>query len=293
MKKWQSLLFFVSCFLLPASCFFLTACRGGPAEAIKIPVKVAEARLEAIGEAVEYAGTIVSEEEAVVFPRASGKVSRKVLEEGDQVEKDGAILYFERDEVGYSFKPAPVISPIDGIVGKIYVDVGQSITPATPAAFVLNPNDMIVKFSVDEKYSARVGIGSAAEVRLDAYKDEVFKAKVARKGMVIDTSSRTFSVEAGLPDADGKLMSGMFGKVRLILTQKENVPVVPKDAVIISDGTRYLFIVKDGRVKRQTVETGILEGERIEITDGLSGGEKVVILGAERLNDGAEVIAEE
>ena len=83
-----------------------------------IPVRVQRVELLDIEENLEYSGNIKAEDEAIVYPKVSGKVIEKVREEGSSVNKGDAILYIYRDEVGLKFEKAPVDSPLTGVVGR-------------------------------------------------------------------------------------------------------------------------------------------------------------------------------
>ncbi|MCX7661604.1 MAG: hypothetical protein N2Z79_02840, partial [Candidatus Omnitrophica bacterium] len=95
-----------------------------PQEKEIIPVKVARVKLEDIQEILEYTGNIKAEEEAVVYPKVIGKIIEKIKEDGSFVKKGEAIAYIDRDEVGLKFEKAPVESPLEGLVGRVYVDIG-------------------------------------------------------------------------------------------------------------------------------------------------------------------------
>ncbi|MEK7867827.1 MAG: biotin/lipoyl-binding protein, partial [Candidatus Omnitrophota bacterium] len=122
MKKSKIILIFVFCILN-----FLYGCTKKQ-EANKqdeiIPVKVMRVELKDIYRTLEYVGNIKAEEEAVVYPKVSGKIVEKVKEDGSIVEKGDALFYIDRDEVGLKFEKALVESPLDGVVGRIYVDIG-------------------------------------------------------------------------------------------------------------------------------------------------------------------------
>src|SRR3989338_934471 len=103
-----------------------------------IPVKASRARLEALSEALEYIGDIKAKDEAVIYPRVSGKVIEKVKEDNSPIKKGEEIVYLDRDEVGLKFEKAPVESTLTGVVGRVYVDIGQNVTIQTPIALVVD-----------------------------------------------------------------------------------------------------------------------------------------------------------
>lgn len=279
-----SFLFLASYFLAISSC--------GPkkAEPPPVPVETAKVELGEIREVISYAGSVKGENEAIVFPRAAGKITKKILNEGDKVKKNGVIAYFERDEVGFKFKPAPIVSPIDGTVGRIYVEIGQTITPQTPAALVVGAGKKYAKMNVDEKYISKLAIGKDAEVATDAYPDIPLGGKITKIGDAIDLQTRTVPIEIEIEDDAGKLKSGMFARINLILTRHDGVPIVPKDAIVRTDGADFVFIVDNGVAKKALIKAGIIEGTKVEVTQGLLGGEEVVTLGQQRLADGLRVI---
>src|SRR3989338_7439409 len=103
-----------------------------------IPVKVMKVKSENLSKALEYVGDIKGQDEAIVYPKVSGKIIEKVKEEGSAIAKGEPILYIDRDEIGLKFEKAPVESPLAGTVGRIYVDMGTNVTAQTPVALVAN-----------------------------------------------------------------------------------------------------------------------------------------------------------
>lgn len=81
----------------------------------------------------------------------------------------------------------------------------------------------------------------------------------------------------------------MFAEVNLKLGQKENVIMIPKDAVLIKKHGNTVFVVKDGKAEEKLVQLGVSQEDKVEITEGLSEGEILVIEGQNLLSDGARV----
>ena len=109
----------------------LSGCGKAPAKGAKkesaIPVKVMKVAIEDLDKALEYVGNIKGRDEAVVYPKVSGKIIEKVKEDGSSVSKGETIAYIDRDEVGLKFEKAPVESPLTGTVGRVY-----ACNPAKP-----------------------------------------------------------------------------------------------------------------------------------------------------------------
>ena len=126
-------------FVLAAT--IITGCGKGKAdrgkgETAPLPVKVMKVELKTISKALEYVGNIKGQDEAIVYPKVSGKIIEKVKEAGSPVNKGEVIAYVDRDEIGLKFEKAPVESPLTGIVGRTYVDIGSNVTPQTAVALI-------------------------------------------------------------------------------------------------------------------------------------------------------------
>ncbi|MCM8824239.1 MAG: hypothetical protein NC822_06160, partial [Candidatus Omnitrophica bacterium] len=103
-----------------------------------IPVRVKMVRLSTIRKVIEYVGDIKAKDEAIVYPKVSGKVLEKLKEDGSFVSKGEIIAYIDRDEVGFKFEKSPIESPLTGVVGRFYLDKGEMVTPQTPVALVVD-----------------------------------------------------------------------------------------------------------------------------------------------------------
>jgi RND family efflux transporter MFP subunit len=127
-------------------------------------------------------------------------------------------------------------------------------------------------------------------VTVDAYPGEEFAGRVARVAPVLDPATRTAEMEIEIPNASGRLKPGMYARVRLISSRKADALVVPKAAVVDSQGRKGVFLVQNNQAVFRAVTLGLEEPNRIEITDGLTEGEAVVTTGASALRDGARVL---
>ncbi|MFH0731506.1 MAG: efflux RND transporter periplasmic adaptor subunit [Candidatus Omnitrophota bacterium] len=274
----------------------IARCAGGKKEAsVKevIPVKVMKVNLTTINNSLDYVGNIKAQDEALIFPKVNGKIIEKLKNDSDAVNKSDIIAYIDRDEVGFQFEKAPVESPIAGIVGRIYVDIGTSVTPQTPVALVVNMNNVKIELDIPEKYLPKILLNQIAEIYVDAYPGEKFTGTVTKISPVVDLDTRTAPVEMVIPNSDYRLKPGMFAKVSLIIEEHKDVPVILKEAIIGRAPNQYVFIADNGIASLKNVTLGIHDGPYFEVTEGLKQGDMVVIMGQQRLRDGAFVRAEE
>ncbi|MFH0763153.1 MAG: efflux RND transporter periplasmic adaptor subunit [Candidatus Omnitrophota bacterium] len=258
-----------------------------------IPVKVVKIDPQDIRETLDYVGDIRAEEEAVIYPRASGKIIDKLKEDGSRVQKGDIIAYIDRDEVGFKFEKAPVESPLSGIIGRFYVDKGENVTPQTPIAMVVDMDRVEIILDIPEKYFSRIFLSAAAEVEVDAYPQEEFSGRVSKISPVIDLETRTVPVEITLDNPGHRLKSGMFADVSLIIGERKAVPVILKEAVMGREPDYYVYVVEGGRAVLRDVSLGIRQGPYYEVREGLKEGDSVVVMGQQRLYEGAPVRVEE
>lgn len=255
----------------------------------KVPVKVVEAKTESLKESLFYVGDIKAEDEATIYPKVTGKIIEKCVKEGDVVTKDTPLAYIDRDEVGFKFEKAPVESPIDGIVGRIYVDIGTSVSPQTPVGLVVNMEMVKVKIDVAEKDLPKVKQGQEVKITVDAYPDEVFEGVVEKVSPVVNVDSRTAPVEIKIPNLKYMLKPGMFARTEIILGKIEDAIVVPREAVIAGLDENFLFVADSDKADKRIVTLGIEKLDKVQIISGLKSGEKVIIKGQQKLKDGLAI----
>ena len=257
-----------------------------------IPVKVLKVQLKGLSEALEYTGDIKAQDEAIVYSKVSGKIMEKVKVDGSAVTKGETIAYIDRDEVGLKFEKAPVESPLTGIVGRVYVDIGQNVTIQTPIALVVDMDKVQIDLDTPEKYLPRVSQGLGAQIGVDAYPQKEFLGRVTKISPVVDLATRSAPIEITVDNPEHRLQSGMFAKVRLILAEHKNVPVILKEAVIGKEPDLYVYTIENNQAVLKKITLGIRQGPYYQVRDGLKEGDLVVIVGQQRLRDNAQVSVE-
>ncbi len=257
-----------------------------------IPVKAMKVARRDLFKVLEYVGTVKGQDEAIVYPKVSGKIAEKVKEEGSLVNKGEAIAYIDRDEIGLQFEKAPVESPLTGVVGRVYVDIGSNVTPQTPVALVSDMAGVEIDVNIPEKYLPEVAVGQRAVIRVDAYPQEEFMGRVTMVSPVVDTETRAAPVEITIADEKHRLQSGMFAKVSLFLEERKDVPAILKEAIIGKAPSTYVYVVDNNRAFMRKITVGIHQGPYFEVREGLNAGDLVVIMGQQRLRDNVPVSAE-
>ncbi|MDH3589766.1 MAG: efflux RND transporter periplasmic adaptor subunit, partial [Gammaproteobacteria bacterium] len=140
-----------------------------------------------------------------------------------------------------------------------------------------------------EKEFNKLKAGQNAAVEVDAIPDRRFEARIARISPVVDANTGTFKVTVEVSDASGDLKPGMFGRISVVYDTRDNSMLVPRAALVDTDAETAVFVVQDGVAHRREITVGYANGADVEVVDGLSGDEQIVVIGQNTLKDGGKV----
>jgi RND family efflux transporter MFP subunit len=218
------------------------------------------------------------------------------------------------DELKITLANTLIVSPVDGFVGKRYLDPGAFASANSPVVSVVDIHTVRLVANLVEKDVKRISAGTPATVEVDAFPGDTFSGKVSRVAPVFDPATRTAEMEIEVPNPGYRLKPGMYARVNLTVNTRANALTVPRNALVDIDGRPGVFVASaasapagtggtgpagpgpqnaDQKVmtaKFQPVETGLRDGERIEITAGLTDGARVVTTGATALKDGDRIV---
>ena len=194
-----------------------------------------------------------------------------------------------------------VTAPFAGVVTARFVDLGAFVPAATAsanptaAALVSLADYSVVRahVAVPEIEAARVQPGQPIVVSTDALPGRTFRGTVTRHAGALDEKTRTLSVEADFPNADGTLRPGMYLSARIGVELHRNALLVPATALVREKAAGFLWTLADGKAKRVPVKYGFNDGTNVEILEGISEGTRVLIPGKAALTAGQAVTAVE
>ncbi|MHB8383543.1 MAG: efflux RND transporter periplasmic adaptor subunit [Candidatus Binataceae bacterium] len=215
------------------------------------------------------------------------------------LKKAEAVIDFAK----FNVSQCTIRSPIDGIVLKKYRESGSMISYGnavasdegmTDIAQLANTDDMRAEVDINESDIAKVAIGSPAAVLLDAYPDRSFDARVVKIYPEADRQKGTVKVEVHLLHPDLAIVKPeMSAKVTFLAVvaarQEAALVLVPKKA-IVADGSRsYVWTVRDSVAHRTEITLGREFQDGIQVTQGLTGGETVIVVPSAKLRDGQQI----
>jgi len=188
-----------------------------------------------------------------------------------------------RTQAGY----AVISSPVSGIITRMYMSQGDLAQTKQPLMSISVSGRMIVKAAVTDREAASIRPGTPAILQTPG--TPPLRLKVTRVYPSADSVSRLVPVEVALP-ASTKLAQGAFARVSLVLQKRDNIIVIPADALVQKAGGKSVaFVVRQGKVSAMPVETGIESKGKVEVVSGLVPGDTLVVRGQEMLKDGADV----
>lgn len=181
-------------------------------------------------------------------------------------------------------------APFDGFISERLVRVGNLVSNLDPVFRIISFDPLLAILHVPERELRVLSKGLKVSVSVDAWPGERFEGEVTRISPVIDPATGTFRVTAEISDREGKLKPGLFGRVHVLYDTHEDVPVIPRSALITEDDQNHVFVIaEDGTVTRRAVQTGYEKDGIVEIVSGLDTGEQVVTAGKGSLNNGTTV----
>lgn len=255
-----------------------------------VAVKVVTANPVDMQAYVTTNGEVETQTSIDVFPSIGGKIVQMNVSLGSTVKKGDVIAYVDPSEPGSYYSNSPIVAPISGSILTTPLKTGQKVNVSSVITRIGDINNLQITAKVPERYVADLKIGQKAEIRLEAYPDDIFSAKVVKISPVVDPSTRTKEIILNFTKADSKINAGMFARVKLYTTVYSNVISINQDSIVNNNDDYFLYVVKeDNTVERRKVTLGANIDGYYQILTGIEDGEIVVTEGMLTLYEGAEV----
>jgi RND family efflux transporter MFP subunit len=167
-------------------------------------------------------------------------------------------------------------APFAGRVRERHATPGQYLAAGAPVVTIVKVHPLRLRLSIPEREASAVRVGQKVRVTLEG-DPAVHEGRVARVSPAIEEASRTLSIEAEVGNAAGVLRPGAFANAEVVTESRETTILVPATALVSFAGVDRVFIVKDGKAAERRVTTGRRDAGRVEVTKGLTAGERVVV----------------
>lgn len=220
---------------------------------------------------------------AIVSSRIPGRAFSVLALPDQQVEEGDELAWVESRQPG---DPPPTImlpAPMAGLISKVDISPGQPITPDQALIEIVDLETVEAAAQVPEHLAGRLEKGQTARIRLPAFPDKIFEAKLAHIGAYADEENGTVEAAFHLPNEDLLLRPGMRAEFSIVISRRENVSVIPR-AALQGDGINRFVFVKDFELPNAFVKAPVVIGQTndgfVEILSGLLPGDEVVTQGA-------------
>jgi cobalt-zinc-cadmium efflux system membrane fusion protein len=170
-------------------------------------------------------------------------------------------------------------SPIDGIVVERNATVGASVGTDANLFKIIDLSRVWIDADVFEKDLQRVRPGQEVKLTVTAFPQSTFTGRVILINSVVDPETRTVKVRTEVANPDGRLKPDMFANVQIVTDVNRAAISIPQSAVLNDEGKSIVFVAENDGYKKRQVQPGIQNNDRVEIVDGLSAGDKVVVKG--------------
>lgn len=197
-------------------------------------------------------------------------------------------LRFERASI--QLENTIVRATVDGVITERIAQVGRRVTANRQLFTMMNLDELHANVNVSGQHLLSVKQGLKAVIDSDLIEGVQYEAFVKLVSPVVDPGSGTFKAKvAVLKDNGMPIYPGMFVNVRIIVDNRKDSILIPKDAVVHEGDLKYIYTVKGGKARKQLLQEGYSNVEFVQATSGVSQGDAVIVMGHNALKDGANV----
>lgn len=179
-------------------------------------------------------------------------------------------------------------APFNGVIGLRYVSEGSYISPQSRIGTLQSLNPIKIDFSVPEKYAGRIGPGDEISFRV-AGLEQRFRGTIYAVEPGVRQDTRSIQLRAISQNVQATLLPGAFADVELLIERIEDALTVPAIAVVPELQGRKVFLYRDGLVDQASIETGIRTESVVQVMEGLSPGDTVIVSGLQLIRAGQPV----
>ena len=188
------------------------------------------------------------------------------------------------DIASHQLDNATITAPIAGKISSKNISVGELAPTQTPSIVLENANSVNVVIKVTETNINDITVGMAANISVPST-GLSYEGTISTISPSADQKTGMFDVKVAINGSDDNLQLGMVTNVTLVNPNEDNTLLVPKESVFEEDGTSYVYVINSNLLAKHTVTVGASKNQYIEIKDGLSEDDQVVVQGSSNMKD--------
>lgn len=183
-------------------------------------------------------------------------------------------------------------APFNGIIADKTIETGVTVLPGVPVMKIVTIDRVNVKIPVPENEIADTRIGQQASIVVPALKNKRFSGRITEKSVTANPISRTYNVKISIENPEHELMPGMVCKVDIRDESNHLAGIVIPNSCVQIDyaGQAFVWLVRNGMATKRIITVGGLTENGTLVTNGLDGGEKLIVEGSQKVSEGSNVI---
>ena len=209
-------------------------------------------------------------------------------EEYDKAFNTLGITLAQAELIRTQISKTEIYAPFSGLIGLRQVSPGGFVSSSTLVARLQQTDPIKIDFAIPEKYRMKVQKGTRIKFLVEG-NDSSFSGNVYAIEPKIDPATRNVSLRATCPNPNGILIPGSFAKVEIQLDNIRDALVIPSEAIIPMMNGEKVFVCRNGKASSRIIRTGIRTEREVQVTEGLTPGDTLIITGLLQLREDADV----
>ncbi len=194
----------------------------------------------------------------------------------------------QKKQLQRQIKNTVLTAPFSGVITKKMIDLGSVISQSSPIVEITDISSLKLTVNVPERDILKFSLNQSVRITSDLYSSRVFEGKVSNIAVQAD-KSHNFKVQVTVSNQKQELKAGMYGAVTISNNKSVSVLSIPRKALVGSSKNPQVFVVRDGKAVLTSFNAGTADGAFIEVVEGLTKADQIVIKGQINLQDNTKV----
>ena len=182
-----------------------------------------------------------------------------------------------------------IAAPADGVIDKLLKEQDEFVDTGMPLARLVQVHKVKVRVGLPERDVSAFAKDDSVKVHLDSLPGKEFDGKIYRVSPTAEPATLTFICEVEVDNSDGLLKPGMIARATFVRKSYPDSIVVPLFAILSMESQRLVMVESDGVAHARPIEVGVLQGNSVQVLNGLKAGDRLITVGQRDLQDGDPV----
>ena len=197
---------------------------------------------------------------------------------------------YDLDNANINLEKMNIVAPFDGVIVSLpHYTVDTRVNQGSAMVGIMDYVNLYMEINLPESAIEYVKPNQLVQITHYTLPDDTLQASISELSPAISTETRTFKGKVLINNKDMKLRPGMFVKADIIVDQADEAIIIPKDVIVSNRNRKYVFVIERNTAIMRIIKTALENEENIQVTEGLSENENLVIRGHETLRDNSRV----